>query len=116
MALSDNVKKYLKGAGIIVCLVAVITLGYYVYDYGYMSGVADKQKEVEELKAQALEQQTKISELEQKMAQSAIEYEQLRVNLSNKEKEVKQWQQQFKDKDSPSLSAEATQFLNSLLQ
>ena len=116
MALKDIFSsKYVKAIGIGTCVIILVTLGYYIYDYGYMSGVADKQQEVNDLKAQAQEQYDKLTALEQQMSQSAIEYEQLRLELSQKENEVKKWQQNFKDKEQPSLSVDAVQFLNSLL-
>lgn len=101
-------------------VLVVFVIGYFIYDYGYTSGQADKQLELDavvaEYEQQAIEQSNKISQAEQQLAQSAIEYEQLRSSYDKVVEDNKQWSQSHKESANRSLSLATVQRLNSLLE
>lgn len=107
--------------GLSLGLVALfLTIAYFVYDYGYTKGLADKQVELDNLVAsyeqKAKEQATKISQAEQQLAESAIRYEQLRSSYDQVLEDNKQWALTHKESQNKSLSIATVHRLNSLLQ
>ena len=101
-------------------VILLFLVGYFVYDYGYTKGQADKQVELDALVAsyeqKAKEQSTKISQAEQQLAESAIRYEQLRSSYDQVLEDNKQWSQSHKESANKSLSLSTVQRLNSLLE
>lgn len=101
-------------------VVLLLLIAYFVYDYGYTKGVADKQIELDNLVAsyeqKAKEQATKISQAERQLAESAMKYEQLRSSYDQVLEGNKQWASSHVESQNKSLSLATVRRLNSLLQ
>lgn len=101
-------------------VVLILLISYFVYDYGYTKGVADKQLELDavvaEYEQKAQQQATVISNAERQLAESAIKYEQLRSSYDQVLEDNKQWASSHVESRNKSLSLVTVQRLNSLLQ
>lgn len=117
--MSSNFKLYL-GIGVAgLVLLGVIFLTYHVYNYGYEKGYSASEtyylSQLEKLKQSQVEEQKRVSALEQQLFEASQKYEQLSSSFTKVQRENEKWKAQTGDAQKEALVPATVDRINEIL-
>lgn len=117
--MSSNFKLYL-GIGVVgLVLLGVIFLTYHVYNYGYEKGYSASEtyylSQLEKLKQSQVEEQKRVSALEQQLFKASQRYEQLSSSFTKVQRENEKWKAQTGDAQKEALVPATVDRINEIL-
>ena len=117
--MSSNFKLYL-GIGVVgLILLAVVFLTYSVYNYGYEKGYSASEtyylSQLEKLKQSQVEEQKRVSALEQQLFKASQRYEQLSSSFTKVQRENEKWKAQTGDAQKEALVPTTVDRINEIL-
>ena len=115
----SNFKLYL-GIGVVgLVLLGVIFLTYHVYNYGYEKGYSASEtyylSQLEKLKQSQVEEQKRVSALEQQLFEASQKYEQLSSSFTKVQRENEKWKAQTGDAQKEALVPATVDRINEIL-
>ena len=115
----SNFKLYL-GIGVVgLVLLGVIFLTYHVYNYGYEKGYSASEtyylSQLEKLKQSQVEEQKRVSALEQQLFEASQKYEQLSSSFTKVQRENEKWKAQTGDAQKEALVPATVDRINEML-
>ena len=118
--MSSNTKLYVGlGVALVVLLVSAF-VAYKIYDAGYREGftVCETQyrKELQKLKDAQLEEQERVSNLEQQLFDASKKYETISQSYLEVQKENQKWKTEAKSASKEALGADTVKRLNEVLE
>lgn len=115
----SNFKLYL-GIGVVgVVLLGVVFLTYHVYNYAYEKGYSASEtyylSQLEKLKQSQVEEQKRVSTLEQQLFEASQKYEQLSSSFTKVQRENEKWKAQTGDAQKEALVPTTVDRINEIL-
>ena len=115
----SNFKLYL-GIGVVgLVLLGVAFLTYHVYNYGYEKGYSASEtyylSQLEKLKQSQVEEQKRVSALEQQLFKASQRYEQLSSSFTKVQRENEKWKAQTGDAQKEALVPTTVDRINEIL-
>ena len=115
----SNFKLYL-GIGVVgLVLLGVVFLTYHVYNYGYEKGYSASEtyylSQLEKLKQSQVEEQKRVSALEQQLFEASQKYEQLSSSFTKVQQENEKWKAQTGDAQKEALVPATVDRINEIL-